>query len=206
MDPHTSPPPLRMLAASGGRARRSRATVSIASSILLGCSVLLVIATFAAMALGLVRFRVIDTGSMRPTLNPGDVVVLTSERPSTLADGQIVAFHPPGEPHLTVVHRVRSLALTPSGIVMRTKGDANNVSDPWRARITGATVWRASFTVPFAGYLVVWSQQPAIRMAVLGVMLALVVSILLSRIWRPAAGGRARRHGVPVRTGGPQQA
>jgi signal peptidase I len=164
-----------------------RTTTRIASSVLLGCTVLLVIATAVAMAVGVIRFTVVDSGSMRPTLNPGDVVLLRSERPSALADGQIVAFHPPGESHVTVVHRVASVERAPSGIVMRTKGDANNASDTWRARVAGDTVWRASLTIPWAGYLVVWSKQPAIRLGVLVLMLTLVVGMLLARIWRPTA-------------------
>ncbi len=198
--------PLRIPAIPGGRVRRRRMTARIASSLLLGCTVLLVIATVAAMALGLIRFTVIDSGSMRPTLNPGDVVLLRSEPQSALAAGQIVAFHPPGESHVTVVHRIRSIDRTPSGVIIRTKGDANNAPDPWRARVAGATGWKASLTIPWAGYLVVWSQQPAIRLGVLVVMLTLVVAILLAWIWRPTAKGAARRPGVSLRSGGPQQA
>jgi signal peptidase I len=181
-------------------------TTRITSSVLLGFTALLVIATAVAMAVGLIRFTVVDSGSMRPTLNPGDVVLLRSERPSALADGQIVAFHPPGESHVTVVHRVASIDRAPSGIIIRTKGDANNARDTWRARVAGATVWRASLTIPWAGYLVVWSKQPAIRLGVLVVMLTLVVGILLAWIWRPSAKGAARRPVGQLRSGGPQQA
>ncbi len=46
---------------------------------MLGGVVLLILTVVAGMVLGLWRFAVIDTGSMRPTLNPGDVAVLTSE-------------------------------------------------------------------------------------------------------------------------------
>jgi signal peptidase I len=198
--------PLRIPAIAGVRTRRRHMTTRIAASALLGFTVLLVIATAVAMALGLIRFTVVDSGSMRPTLNPGDVVLLRSEPPSALADGQIVAFHPPGESHVTVIHRVRSIDRAPSGIMIRTRGDANNATDPWRARVAGATLWRASLTIPWAGYLVVWSKQPAIRMGVLVVLLTLVVGILLTWIWRPSASGAARRPGSSLRSEGPQHA
>ncbi len=177
--------PLRILAAPGGGERRWSTAARIVSSILLGLAVVSILLTVVAVALGLARFTVVDSGSMRPTLNPGDVVLLRSERPTQVADGQIVAFHPPGQPRVTVVHRIRSVEHTKREIVIRTKGDANNAGDPWRATIAGSTVWREDMKVPWVGYLVAWSQQPAIRLAVLSIMLVLTVGILLGWIWRP---------------------
>lgn len=179
-------PPLPILVESPSRAWRWGRTAK-ACSIVLGCVVLVILLATLGMALGLERFAVIDSGSMRPALNPGDVAILTSERPGAVAVGQIVAFHPPGQPRVTVIHRVHSVERTGSGIVIRTKGDANNARDPWRAKIAGSTVWRESLRVPWAGFLVVWSQQPFIRMGVLAVMLILVVSIMLGWIWRPTS-------------------
>ena len=193
--------PLRIPVQSRGRSRqwgrpariRWGRRARLVSSIVLGGVVLAILLVTATMALGLERFTVIDSGSMRPTLNPGDVAVLTSERSADLAAGQIVAFHPPGEPRLTVVHRVRSIRLTAGGVIIRTKGDANNASDPWRAKIAdGSTVWRESLRLPRIGYLVVRIQQPYVRMGVLTAMLMLVVSLLLGWIWRPATREQAR--------------
>src|ERR1700726_1037306 len=113
--------PLRIPVESGSRARQ-RGRVASASSILLVSVVLLILVGVVGMVLGAWRFTVIDTGSMRPTLNPGDVAVLTSEPRADLRRGQIVAFHPPGESRLTVVHRVFSIRRLPNGLVIQTKG------------------------------------------------------------------------------------
>jgi signal peptidase I len=177
--------PLRMLVEPRGRPRRREGALGILATMLLACSVLLVVLAAAAMVLDLLRFTVVDSGSMRPTLNPGDVVVLRSEAPTQMALGQIVAFHPPGEPRLTVVHRVRAIRRTSRGVIFRTKGDANNAFDPWRAKIAGNIVWRESMKIPWLGYLVVWSQRPAIRMAVLGLLMGVLVILVLGWIWRP---------------------
>jgi signal peptidase I len=176
--------PLRILVEPRSRTRRARRLAGIASTILLTGAVVVVVMAAVAMTLGQLRFTVVDSGSMRPTLNPGDVVVLRPEHPAQLRVGQIVAFHPPGEKRLTVIHRVRSVRHTRHGIVFRTKGDANNAGDPWRAQILGNTVWRETAAVPWLGYLVVWGQRPAVRMAMLSLMLALVVSLALGSIWR----------------------
>jgi signal peptidase len=154
---------------------------------MLGSVVLLIAAAVGGMMLGLWRFAVIDTGSMRPTLNPGDVAVLTSEPTADLRKGQIVAFHPPGEPHLTVTHRAVSVEHTKNGVIVQTKGDANNARDLWRAHIVGRTVWHETFRLPKFGYLTVWSQQRLVRFGLLIVIVILIVSMQLGWIWRPSS-------------------
>jgi signal peptidase len=157
----------------------------IVSSIMLGGVILLILTVVVGMMLGLWRFAVIDTGSMRPTLNPGDVAVLTSEPTADLRKGQIVAFHPPGEPHLTVTHRAVSVERTRNGVIIQTKGDANNARDPWHAHIVGDTVWHEDFELPKFGYLAVLSQQRLARFGLLSVIVILIVSMQLGWIWRP---------------------
>jgi signal peptidase I len=177
-------PPLRMLAEPGRPARGRAIQSTMLSSILPGGVVLAVLVVILGMVLGLWRFTVINTGSMRPTLAPGDVAVLTSESTNDLKQGQIVAFHPPGEPQLTVLHRVFSIHRVHNGVIIQTKGDANNTTDQWHARITANTIWRESVKAPKVGYLVVWSHQRAVRLGVLILIVTLVVSMLLRTIWR----------------------
>jgi signal peptidase len=176
-----------------------RRALGVASSALLACAVLLVLVAVAGMILGAWRFTVIDTGSMRPTLNPGDVAVLRSERTADLRTGQIVAFHPPAEPRLTVVHRVVWIQRRNGETVIQTKGDSNNVKDQWRAHLIGSTVWREALKVPELGYLAVWSGQRPVRLAALIAIVLLVVSILMGWIWRPAGGRVQTRSDDPPR-------
>jgi signal peptidase I len=166
--------------------RRGKVTRALAS-IMLGGVVLLIAVAVGGMALGLMRFTVIDTGSMRPTLNPGDVAILTSEPTADLHRGEIVAFHPPGEPSLTVTHRAVSVAHTKHGVIFQTKGDANNARDQWRAHIVGRTVWHEAFRLPKFGYLTAWSQQRLVRFGLLIVIVILIVSMQLGWIWRPSS-------------------
>src|SRR3984893_9106413 len=133
--------PVRILTEPGRRARRRGGAKRRVSSVLLASVVLLIVVVIVGMVLGVWRFTVIDTGSMRPTLEPGDVAVLTSESTADLKQGQIVAFHPPGEPQLTVMHRVFSVHRVPNGVIIQTKGDANNTTDQWHARLIAKTIW-----------------------------------------------------------------
>jgi signal peptidase I len=170
-----------------GLHRRRGSAMRIISSIMLGGVVLLILTVVVGMVLGLWRFAVIDTGSMRPTLDPGDVAVLTSEPTADLRTGQIVAFHPPGEPHLTVTHRAVSVKRTRNGVIIQTKGDANNARDSWHAHIVGDTVWHEYFKLPKFGYLAVWSQQPLARFGLFAVIMILLVCMQLGWIWRPSS-------------------
>jgi len=181
-------PPLRTLLEPRRPARARARRARMLSTILLGSVIVAVLVVIVGMVLGIWRFTVISTGSMRPTLNPGDVAVLTSESTADLKQGQIVAFHPPGEPQLTVLHRVSSVHRVPNGVIIQTKGDANNTTDQWRARIIANTIWRETVKAPKVGYLAVWSHQRAIRLGVLILIVTLVVSMLLGTIWRPAPG------------------
>ena len=177
--------PLRIPAQpSPGVRRRAPGVARALSSVLLGSIVVAIVIVVAGMVLGAWRFTVISTGSMRPTLNPGDVAVLTSEPLSDLRRGQIVAFHPPGEPRLTVLHRVFSLHRVAGGVIIQTKGDANNTTDQWSARLVAATIWREAAKAPKIGYLAVWSHQRAVRLAALVLIVTLVVAMLLGSIWR----------------------
>jgi signal peptidase len=181
---YSDAPPLRVLATPRRPARGRARLARMLSSILLGSVIVVVLVVVTGMVLGVWRFTVISTGSMRPTLNPGDVAVLTSESTADLKPGQIVAFHPPGEPQLTVIHRVFSVHRVSNGVIIQTKGDANNTTDQWHARIFANTIWRESVKAPKLGYLAVWSHQRAIRLGVLILIVTLVVSMLLGTIWR----------------------
>jgi hypothetical protein len=62
-----------------------------------------------------------------------------------------------------------------AGPIVRTKGDANGMPDPWRVTLRGTTAYRASFSVPIVGYVAVWVHGPAGRQTFLVVGLLLIV-------------------------------
>src|SRR5579875_647878 len=83
------------------------------------------------------------TGSMVPTINPGDVVLDTQEPSADIAVGQIISYHIPIDDYRVESHRVIWVRHLKSGAVLfRTKGDANTAPDPWTAKVETPTVWR----------------------------------------------------------------
>ena len=103
-----------------------------------------------ALALGIVAavysgyyMFVVLTGSMEPSLVPGDIVVTAPVDPSEVRVGDVVAWVDP-ERRIVVIHRVVEVREGPRGLVFVTKGDANEVpDDPFGERqLVGRVVLR----------------------------------------------------------------
>ncbi len=118
---------------------------------------------------------VVETGSMVPTLDPGDLVV---DRPARgdFHVGDIITFRH-GQGNDLVTHRI--VEITPQGI--KTKGDANRTADAWTIP-DDFVVGVVAFHIPKGGYVVTFLSQPA---GIGAVALALVALILLWRLFFP---------------------
>jgi signal peptidase len=99
------------------------------------------------------RAYVVLTGSMKPAISEGSLVVTKVVPYSSYGVGTIVAFPAPGRSGVTILHRVNQRIEDQNGVVrVLTKGDANSEKDSWflnLALITGKEV----VVVPWLGYL-----------------------------------------------------
>ena len=118
------------------------------------------------------HFQTVTSGSMRPTVSPGDLAVTQAVPVSSLKVGDIIVFFPPGDTTEPVMHRIVSLG---NGVIT-TRGDANNVDDPWQVTLTGTTAYRMVAVVPFLGWLTEL-QRPALVVAGLLVGLAILLEL-----------------------------
>lgn len=134
------------------------------------------------------------SGSMTPTIRPGDMVVDTPEPLSAVRVGQIITFHTPTPNGYVDSHRVTHVRRLPDGaVVIRTKGDANAVEDPWRAQLHGTTAWRVRLVAPRLGYVINTLRGPVLHALLLWVLPLVLVGWLLAGIWRPPRDRAARR-------------
>src|SRR5687768_4040409 len=79
---------------------------------------------------GWYRTSTVLSGSMQPTIRPGDVVVATPTPSSNVRAGDIVTFQlPDGEG--TVTHRVAKVRRVDGELKIITKGDANEAADTY---------------------------------------------------------------------------
>ncbi len=114
------------------------------------------------------------TGSMKPAIQPGDLVLVHRVPTSEIKPGDIVTYTSLANSRQTITHRVVSKQVIDRLPTITAKGDANDRAD---APIpTGRIVGRVAMTVPAAGYLLALLHNPII-------LLALVVIPGLVVIW-----------------------
>ena len=148
------------------------------------------VVTFLGLAVGphVFGYRTMTmlTGSMAPRINPGDVVVSTPLPVNDITTGMVISYHIPIDDHRVVSHRVIAVDHAADGrVTVQTKGDANNAADPWKATLSGSTVYQVRLVVPELGRAIEALRTPVVRDAlVYGAPAALAGWLLLS-IWRP---------------------
>ena len=128
----------------------------------------------------------IRTGSMRPGIPVGALVVATREPAANLHVGDIIVFDRPGVPGDMVTHRIFAIEDSPSGPQFVTKGDANGVPDPWRVAATGDG-WKYKFSVRYAGYAVGYAQVLLAGIGPRGALIIVCTVLALFMIWRVPA-------------------
>ncbi|MDH3708162.1 MAG: signal peptidase I, partial [Acidimicrobiia bacterium] len=139
---------------------------------------------------------VVTSGSMQPTLRPGDVL-LTSEHPiDLLAQQSVITFRSQIDPDELITHRV--VAVESDGYI--TKGDANPTSDTDRVEpeeVEGL----GRLVVPVVGLPIVWAQDGNIGALVAWAVLtlaALAVALASSRAFHKDRRTQKADRGSPV--------
>lgn len=125
---------------------------AVAWFVILGISAVLLVAVLIPRLAGATPYSVM-TGSMRPGMPPGTLVVVKPKPINQIQIGDVVTYQlRSGEPTV-VTHRVVSIGVRADGApLLQTQGDANNVPDAVMVReiqIKGAE-W---YSVPYLGYV-----------------------------------------------------
>ena len=141
------------------------------------------------------QYRVVTvlSGSMKPTLAPGSMVISTKESVRDVRVGQIITFEAPVANHVVETHRVVEVVERGAHPVVRTQGDANSTPDPWAARLESGPVWVVQARVPMLGNAVHRMRTPWFHTAAVLVAPILFALSALVDIWAPAGGWRRRR-------------
>jgi signal peptidase I len=176
---------------SPGAARRALRWGGAAATVLcfLLAAVLLVPAIF-----GYQRY-VIVSGSMTGAYDRGSIVFDDEVPVADLKVGDVITYQPPpnASPEKLVTHRIVWIGQNKQGEeTFRTKGDANEVADPWTFALEKPTQAKVAFSAPYLGYPLAALSIPTVRMLAIGVPAVLVAFLILGGIWRDA-GEEARR-------------
>jgi signal peptidase len=159
-----------------GRLRRAKKSSSLSW---MAIAIIAVILVWGST--GLLGFQptIIASGSMKPTLDVGDIAITVQTRPETIKTGDIIQYWREGE-QAPVIHRVIEVYKSGGTTYFITKGDANNAPDdpitPTR------TVSKVILTIPKLGWISIhlktfianaWTffiNNPAIAYAMLGII------------------------------------
>lgn len=130
------------------------------------------------------------TGSMRPHLPPGTLVVTKPSPVEQIEVGDVITFQLESGQPAVVTHRViaRSVDRASGEVRFTTQGDANNTADPEPVRpvqIRG-TVW---YAVPYLG----WANQAIDGQTRSWAIPTLAGALFLYAAWTIGAGVRERR-------------
>jgi signal peptidase len=131
------------------------------------------------------RTETMLSGSMRPGMPEGSVVVLTRKPAMRIRVGDALAYQIPVENHRVVTHRVVRIVEAGPHPVIQTQGDANNTPDQWIARLGESTVWQARFAIPRLGRVINVLRGDAVHTLALTVAPILLLCLVLLEIWRP---------------------
>jgi len=184
------------------RATRPRSTrPPLRQTIRKAFSTLMLVLAFAALVFagyevktGQFHATPVLSGSMRPGLQPGDVVVTQRVPISDLHVRDVVVFYPPNQTERQTVHRIVNLTVKNGVTAITTWGDANLVRDPAVSSLKGTTAYRMVRVVPLVGYPAIWLQNAGRGMLIiaLGALLLIAAAVTLLRPDKPAKPSRRK--------------
>lgn len=125
------------------------------------------------------RLLSVQSGSMRPDILKGDLVVVTGIPTSQLAIGDVVTFANPTNNKQTITHRIIAMQSDNTSSRIITKGDANEVADNPIA--PSMVIGKLQYHVPYAGFVLDFVKQP------MGLLLFIYIpafAVVLSEIKR----------------------
>jgi len=142
---------------------------------------------------------VVVSGSMIPTLEIGDLIIVRGVDPKEITVDTVIVFYDPTNYKqlldlnvLTatgarlIVHRVYGLEQKGDEIYFKTKGDHNPAPDPWlvpRNYVVGVVIAR----IPYVGIVVMKLREPLGRSIIIILILVLVIYMFIE------AGGKQRK-------------
>lgn len=157
--------------------------ISGAATIILVAALLAFGALATAIVSGL-KPAVVKTGSMRPLLRPGTLILVKPTPASQLRIGDVITFTHPDKPSKGLVtHRIVKIQRENGQLVFRTQGDANDAPDTWRLKLR-KDAGRLKFHVHEVGRLSFLVRTKQGYLALLGIPVLILSLIALMKIWR----------------------
>ncbi|MCH5183114.1 MAG: signal peptidase I [Oscillospiraceae bacterium] len=113
--------------------------------------------------LGGVAPLIVLTESMKPGIQPGDLIFVKSIEGSEVKEGDVIAFFDPASKENSILtHRVKEIREVDGTIYFTTWGDANGGAvDPQQVAASALVGIYTNFRIPFAGRVAIFMQSTA---------------------------------------------
>ena len=159
----------------------SETTVSrlwnVTSGAFLALTAIACLSTAVLVTVGQVTFSRVLTESMAPDIHRGDGLVLKQVSTNDLKAGQVVVLPMPSAGGALYAHRLVSVTHSDGTVLVRTKGDANPVEDPWTLKIESKNTPVVITTLPLSAVPIARFDRPL----VFGIFSAAVIIFIALR-------------------------
>lgn len=159
-----------------------RVLFAAAASAVLGLALGIAVALLWVVPFG-GRALIEMSGSMAPTLEPGDVVVGRQISPLDARVGDVITFRDPEGSGRLLTHRVRHIRIDGANVRFVTRGDANTATERWTVAASGR-IGRASYHLPLLGFALTWTTGTVGKLLFSVLPILLFAFLVLRRIWR----------------------
>ena len=162
--------------------KKQVAVFSVAFVLLLCFFVLVVVPSVK----GDLRFLTVRSGSMEPTINVGDIVVVSTVVGfDDIKVGDVITFRYSGDsdPNRFITHRVIDVVEGEFEKSFKTKGDANEDED-LRMVSSSEFVGKTVMVIPFVGYFTDFARSTAGYVLFILIPAVLIISFEVVRIFR----------------------
>lgn len=156
-----------------------------AANVLIVLVLIAVVAPFVVYAVpqvvGADHGLVVLSGSMEPSMSPGDAVIVKEAPASEIEEQDIITFQRPGSDTPTT-HRVAEVQQTEDGVAYVTRGDALEQPDQGLVphdRVVGEVI----FIIPFIGHVIQFANT---QLGFLALVLTPMALFVLSELWELA--------------------
>ena len=117
--------------------------------------------------------HVVSSGSMRPNINPGDVVVSRISKVHEISSGEVILMFD-NKTKTVEAHRVVNIVQRAEESEITTKGDSNPTKDQVIIEPSNLPLQKVVFVLPKAGYLLEVIHTPEAKYVGGGLILAVI--------------------------------
>lgn len=168
-------------------AARMRTAAKRTVGVVVGIAIVPALVALALLPLFGMRTMIVLSGSMSPTFDTGDAVVVAETPPDEVAIGDVITYAGYGTDRLTT-HRVIDIREVDGQLHYRTQGDANPDPDPNLAPAAGLQ-GEVRLAVPHLGWMLSPLMTRTGKLLILGLPATLLVGMQLRTLSRSAMTG-----------------